>query len=83
MALLAQTRQATGTVRHWYAVEGWGVLVPPQVEGTVFAHFMVVDGPGYRELRAGQPVAFTYTTPGQDGCDHTAQSVTPTTQRNV
>jgi CspA family cold shock protein len=68
---------ATGTVRDWYSTEGWGVLVAPDVEGTVFAHFSVIDLPGnqYRELHAGQPVEFKYTTPGQDGCDHTAQYV--------
>jgi cold shock protein len=67
----------TGTVQDWDAVEGWGVLVSPEVDGTVFAHFSVIDAPGYRELHAGQPVSFTYTTPGQDGCDHSAQYVLP------
>jgi len=69
------TKEATGTVQDWYSDEGWGVLVSPEVEGTVFAHFSVVDLPGYVELQAGQRVAFKYTTPGQDGCDHSAQYV--------
>jgi cold shock protein len=66
------SRDASGTVLDWYSIEGWGVLVSPEVAGTVFAHFSAVDRPGYRELAPGQPVSFRYTTPGQDGCAHSA-----------
>ena len=41
----------------------------------MFAHFSVIDMSGYRELQPGEQVSFTYTTPGQDGCDHSAQYV--------
>ncbi len=77
MELPPEAKDATGTVQEWYADEGWGVLVSPEVKGTVFALFSVLDLPGnqYRELEAGQPVSFKYTTPGQDGCDHSAQYV--------
>jgi cold shock protein len=73
------SKDATGTVLDWYATEGWGVIVSPEVGGTVFAHFSVIDLPGnqYRELHAGEPVSFKYTTPGQDGCDHSAHYVKP------
>jgi CspA family cold shock protein len=40
----------TGTVQDWYSDEGWGILVSPGVEGTVFAHFSVLDLPGARPL---------------------------------
>jgi CspA family cold shock protein len=72
-----EVKDATGTVQDWYSTDGWGVLISPEVEGTVFALFSVIDMPGFHELEPGQPVAFTYTTPGQDGCDHSAQSVKP------
>ena len=66
-----------GTVQSWYSEEGWGVLVSPEIEGTAFAHFSVVDVQGYRDLEEGQAVTFRYETPGQDGCDHRATYVKP------
>ena len=68
--------EVTGTVQSWYSDEGWGVLVSPEVDGTAFAHFSVVDLPGYRSSE-GQPIRFCYVTPGQDGCDHRATYVKP------
>lgn len=65
-----------GTVQRWDDEEGWGVLVSPDVEGTVFAHFSHIrDMTGYRFLSRGQSVEFEYETPGQDGCDHSASWV--------
>jgi CspA family cold shock protein len=62
---------AKGTVQRWHDEEGWGVLVSPEVAGTVFAHFShIQQATGYRSLTAGQNVEFDYATPGQDGCDH-------------
>jgi len=72
-----EARGAMGSVQSWDSTEGWGVLVSPEVTGTVFAHFSVIDIPGYRELQPGQAISFMYTTPGQDGCDHSAQYVKP------
>ncbi len=66
-----------GTVQTWFSEEGWGVLVSPEVNGTAFAHFSVVDLPGYVDLQDGQAVTFRYVTPGQDGCDHRATYVKP------
>jgi CspA family cold shock protein len=49
-------RMLPATVKSWSAEEGWGVLVSPEVDGDIWAHFSAVDGPGYRELVAGQNV---------------------------
>lgn len=72
---MSSKREVTGNVQVWDSEEGWGVLVSPEVEGTVFASFAVVDVAGYVDLHEGQPVRFRYETPGQDGCDHTATFV--------
>jgi cold shock protein len=42
-------------------------------------HFSSIEAPGYRELRAGQQVRFTYEDPGflQDGCRFRALRVWP------
>ncbi|HEY5251108.1 MAG TPA: cold shock domain-containing protein [Acidimicrobiales bacterium] len=64
-------------MKDWYASDERGVLISPDFQGTVFAHFSVIDMTGYRELPPGQPVSFTYATPGQDGCDHSAQYLKP------
>jgi CspA family cold shock protein len=63
-----------GKVDTWDEEEGWGVLVSPEVSGTVFAHFSHIRGvDGYRALTPGQAVEFEYSTPyGHDGCDHIA-----------
>lgn len=74
---MSSKEEVTGTVQSWHSEEGWGVLVSPEVEGTAFAHFSVVDLPGYRDLQEGQAVKFRYETPGQDGCDHRATYVKP------
>lgn len=57
-----------GVVDSWNAEQGWGILRTPD-DWTVFCHFSVVQGTGYRELQPGQRVEFDYRTPGQDGCD--------------
>jgi cold shock CspA family protein len=69
------SRKAKGTVLAWYPADGWGMLVGPKVHGTVFAHRLVVDIPSHVELWPGQRVEFEYTTPGSNGCDHTATYV--------
>lgn len=64
--------EVSGTVHVWHSEEGWGVLISPEMEGTAFAHFSVVDATGYRDVQPGERVLFRYETPGQDGCDHRA-----------
>lgn len=65
-----------GTTLSWSDDEGWGVLASPVVEGQVWCHFSSVDAPGYRSLKPGVAVTFTYETPGQDGYPHRAHRVT-------
>ena len=66
-----------GTVVTWHDEKGWGVLASPEVDGQVWAHFSNIRGSGYRSLVPGQPVRFTYITPGQDGFPHRATTVQP------
>ena len=66
-----------GTVVVWDDEEGWGALASPAVQGEVWAHFAQVQMEGYGSLTSGQPVRFTYETPGQDGYPHRALSVRP------
>ena len=66
-----------GTVAMWNDEEGWGALASPAIEGEVWAHFSNLVMDGYKTLRAGQRVSFTYETPGQDGYPHRAISVRP------
>jgi CspA family cold shock protein len=63
-----------GTVKEWSEDEGWGVLVSPELSGTVFAHHIHIRGQdGYRSFAAGDAVIFeTDGHGGQDGCDHRA-----------
>ena len=53
-----------GVVRRFDADEGWGVIVAPDVPGGCFVYFSGIESSGYRELRAGQKVRFTYEEPG-------------------
>lgn len=72
-------RRVAGVVKWFDADEGWGVIVAPEVPGDCFVHFSVIQAPGFRELRAGQQVQFTYEDPGllQDGCPFRALAVWP------
>ena len=74
-------RGVAGVVRRFDADEGWGVIVAPEVPGDCFVHFSNIESSGYRELRAGQRVRFTYEEPGflQDGCRFRALQVWPQT----
>jgi CspA family cold shock protein len=64
-----QTDAASGVVKWFSADEGWGVIEASVVPGGCFVHFSNIQMPGYRELRVGQPVRFTFEQPGflQDG----------------
>ena len=72
----------TGSVLRWRTDEGWGVLASAELDGTVFAHFsMIRDQSGWRGLKAGQKVAFSWEQPGQDGCKYRAVDVYTTDSR--
>lgn len=68
-----------GVVKWFDADEGWGVIEAPEVPGGCFVHFASIEMPGYRHLRAGQHVRFSFEQPGflQDGCPYRALSVWP------
>ncbi len=70
-----------GVVRRFDADEGWGVIVAPDVPGGCFVYFSGIESSGYRELRAGQKVRFTYEEPGflPDGCRFRALQAWPQT----
>jgi cold shock protein len=59
-----------GTVKRWDEEAGWGVLSSPDVPGDVWAHFMHIEGDGFRSLEQGEEVDFDcehLPPPGQDG----------------
>lgn len=62
-----------GVVRSWSSDDGWGVIDASVMPGGCWAHFSVVDMPGYRELHAGQAVIVDAETPGQDGYNYRAR----------
>ena len=66
-----------GTVREWSDDLGWGVIDSGDTPGGCWAHFSAIVSQGYRSLRPGGQVAFTYETPGQDGFDYRAVQVWP------
>ena len=68
-----------GVIRWFDADEGWGVIDAPEVPGGCFVHFANIEMPGYRQLRAGQHVRFTFERPGflQDGCPYRVLAVWP------
>jgi CspA family cold shock protein len=77
----AQPVAVAGVVKWFDADEGWGVIDAPEVPGGCFVHFSSIEMPGYRQLRAGQHVRFTFERPDflQDGCPYRAQAVWPDT----
>ena len=65
----------------WFdADEGWVVITSPELPGECFVHFSSIQAQGFRALRAGQKVEFTYEETGsflQDGCPLRALAVWP------
>src|SRR3954464_12600979 len=54
---LSDNRQMPAAkVKCWNDEEGWGLWVSPEFGEDIWAHFSAIDGAGYRELEAGQPV---------------------------
>jgi cold shock protein len=66
-----------GVVREWHDEDGWGVLDSESTPGGCWAHFSAVLVPGYRRLRAGQAVSFTYEVAEQDGYSFQAVEAWP------
>ena len=68
----------TGVVKWFDDDEGWGVITSSEVPGECFVHFSSIQADGFRVLRAGQQVEFTYEETGsflQDGCPLRALAV--------
>ncbi len=56
-----------GSVRTFYADEGWGVIDGPDVPGGCWVHFSAIAADGYRALAPGQRVRFRAEAADQDG----------------
>jgi CspA family cold shock protein len=69
---------AVGVVREWHAEDGWGVIDSDETPGGCWAHFSVLDVPGFRAISVGQRVSFTYRATLQDGYQYRAKRVQPT-----
>lgn len=61
-------RTTSGTVALWNGDDGWGVMSSVDTPGGCWVHFSHIDGGGFRELTAGEPVVFSFERldPGQD-----------------
>lgn len=72
-----------GVVRQFDGEEGWGILDSPDVPGGCFVHFSNLEMEGFKTLKQGQEVAFSFETPGflQDGCPYRALVVRVLDQR--
>jgi cold shock protein len=66
-----------GTVREWHDDEGFGVIDSPGTPGGCWAHFSNIVADGYRSLRAGDHITFTFEPASQDGFGYRAILVWP------
>ena len=75
-AAVASSGSASGTVRVWMAVDGWGLIDSPDLAGSCWFDAGVIEGlEAGAVLRAGQVVDVEWTTPGPDGHPHRATRV--------
>ena len=72
-----------GVVREWHDEDGWGVLDSEATPGGCWAHFSAVLVAGYRSLRAGQAVSFTFEVAEQDGYSFRAVEAWPSDDEPV
>lgn len=66
-----------GRVRNWSDEEGWGVVDSAQTPGGCWAHYSVVDIPGFASLKPGQDVELEWEQARQDGFGFRALAVRP------
>lgn len=68
---------AQGTVEFWKSDKGWGAIMSDALPdgADAWAHFSVVEGEGYGELRAGDRVDFDFESARQDGFSFRATRV--------
>jgi CspA family cold shock protein len=62
---------ATGTVKRFNKIKGYGFITPDGSDSEIFVHFSAVQTAGYKELQVGQRVSFEIET-GERG-DFAAQ----------
>ncbi|MCW2526714.1 MAG: cold shock protein [Pseudonocardiales bacterium] len=74
---MSTLRYVDGVVREWNNDEGFGVIDSPETPGGCGAVFPQINMEGYRTLRQGQHVRFTFIEAEQDGCPFQAQSIDP------
>jgi len=60
-------QEVEAVVREWWPELGRGVLDSAETPGGCWAHFSVVEMPGYRSLQPGQRIRLVAEAPGQDG----------------
>lgn len=56
-----------GTVRVWYAEDGWGVIDSADTPGGCWTHYSALEMPGLRSLGNRQQVELEWEAPGQNG----------------
>ena len=72
-----------GQVRVWHDADGWGVIDSDATPGGCWAHYSSVLVAGYKSLRTGQHVTFTFEAAEQDGYLFRAVEAWPSDQPPV
>jgi CspA family cold shock protein len=72
-----------GQVRVWYDEDGWGVIDSDATPGGCWAHYSSVLVAGYKSLRTGQGVSFTFEAADKDGYSIRAVEAWPSDQAPV
>lgn len=72
-----------GQVRVWHDEDGWGILDADATPGGCWVHGSSVLVAGYRRLRPGQGVRFTFEAADQDGYRFRAVEAWPAEQAPV
>ena len=68
---------AVGTVKFYRREKGWGAIESPELPAgrDAWVHFSFIEGTGYKELVAGEPVEFDVEQVQQDSFDYRATGV--------
>jgi cold shock protein len=61
-----------GKVKFYKSDKGWGGIESDAAPGDVWVHVSVIEGRGFRELAAGDPVEFRCETAEQDSWNYRA-----------
>jgi cold shock protein len=74
---MPKRKYVEGVVRQWDSKEGFGTIDSPETPGGCGAVFVHISMEGYRTLRQGQRVRFTFIEARQDDCPFQALNVIP------